>query len=162
MVCEIHSPFDSDFAVGYFFMLSSIGHVFHTSYQPGLNHMILHPRKYTQRSHFVVYYCIWVERFCHMMTSSNRNTFRVTGTLCGEFTGHRWIPLTKSSEADHWCTLICAWTNGWVNNRDTGDLRRYCAHYDVTIMHICHHCPSDSEAIVQIIYKYVSETIIKT
>ena len=27
-----------------------------------------------------------------MMTSSNGNIFRVTGPLCGEFTGHRWIP----------------------------------------------------------------------
>ena len=29
-------------------------------------------------------------------------------------------------------SLICAWTNGWVNHRDTGDLRRHRAHYDVT------------------------------
>ena len=27
----------------------------------------------------------------HMMTSSNGNIFRITGPLCGEFTGHRWI-----------------------------------------------------------------------
>ena len=27
-----------------------------------------------------------------MMTSSNGNIFRITGHLCGEFTGHRWIP----------------------------------------------------------------------
>ena len=26
------------------------------------------------------------------MTSSNENILRVTGLLCGEFTGHRWIP----------------------------------------------------------------------
>ena len=31
-------------------------------------------------------------------------------------------------------SLICAWTNSWVNNRDAGDLRRYCAHYDVTVI----------------------------
>ena len=31
-------------------------------------------------------------------------------------------------------SLICAWTNCWVNNRDAGDLRRYRAHYDVTVM----------------------------
>ena len=31
-----------------------------------------------------------------MMTSSNGNIFRVTGPLCGEFTGHRWIPRTKA------------------------------------------------------------------
>ena len=38
-----------------------------------------------------------------MMTSSNGNIFRVTGPLCGEFTGHQWIPLTKASDADLWC-----------------------------------------------------------
>ena len=30
-----------------------------------------------------------------MMTSSNGNIFRVTGPLCGEFTGHRWNPRTR-------------------------------------------------------------------
>ena len=70
-----------------------------------------------------------------MMTSSNGNIFCVTGPLCGEFTGHRWIPLTKASDAELWCfSLIWAWINGWVNNREAGDLRRQCAHYDVTVM----------------------------
>ena len=31
--------------------------------------------------------------------------------------------------------LICIWINGWANNRDAGDLKRYRAHYDVTVMH---------------------------
>ena len=31
-------------------------------------------------------------------------------------------------------TLICARINGWVNDREAGDLRRYCAHYDVIVM----------------------------
>ena len=31
-------------------------------------------------------------------------------------------------------SLICAGTNGWVNNRDAGDLRRHRAHYDVNLM----------------------------
>ena len=34
-------------------------------------------------------------------------------------------------------SLICAWINGWVNKREAGDLRRYRAHYDVTVMKIC-------------------------
>ena len=40
-------------------------------------------------------------------------------------------------------SLICVWINGWVNNHEAGDLRHYCAHYDVTVMfqflleHIC-------------------------
>ena len=33
---------------------------------------------------------------CHfMMTSSNENIFPVTGHLCGEFTGQRWIPAQR-------------------------------------------------------------------
>ena len=31
-------------------------------------------------------------------------------------------------------SMICVWINGWVKNREAGDLRRYRAHYDVTVM----------------------------
>ena len=31
-------------------------------------------------------------------------------------------------------SLICAWINGWVNNREAGDLSCHRAHYDVTVM----------------------------
>ena len=31
-------------------------------------------------------------------------------------------------------SLICVWINGWVNNREAGDLKRYRAHYGVTVM----------------------------
>ena len=31
-------------------------------------------------------------------------------------------------------SLICAWINDWVNNREAGDLRRHRDHYDVTVM----------------------------
>ena len=43
-----------------------------------------------------------------MMTSSNGNIFRVTGHLCGEFTGPRWIPDTKASDAELWWFLWSA------------------------------------------------------
>ena len=43
-----------------------------------------------------------------MMTSSNGNIFRVTGHLCGEFTGLQWIPRTKASDAELWYFLWCA------------------------------------------------------
>ena len=33
---------------------------------------------------------------------------RVTGHLCGEFTGPRWIPRTKASDAELWCFLWSA------------------------------------------------------
>ena len=74
----------------------------------------------------------------YMMTSSNGNIFRVAGPLCGEFTGHQWIPRTKASDAELWCfhDLIWAWMNGWVNNCEAGDLGRHRAHHDVIVM-IC-------------------------
>ena len=130
--------------------------------------------------------------------TSNWNISRVTGHLWEEFASHRWIPLTKASDAELWCFyLICTWTKlrwfetstrswwrqcneriyiyiyiynswtndalmlthfikiwikihlisckkmalrtssavvGWVNKREAGDLKRYRAHYDVTVM----------------------------
>ena len=62
---------------------------------------------------------------------SNGNMFRVTGFCAGN------SPVTAGnspvSEA-LMLSLICAWTKGWVNNQDADDLRRHCAHYDVTVM----------------------------
>ena len=63
-------------------------------------------------------------------TSSNGSIFRITGPLWGQSTGHRWIPLTTRCLF----SLIYAWTNGWVNNRDAGDLRHHHAYHDVTVM----------------------------
>ena len=31
-------------------------------------------------------------------------------------------------------SLICVWINGWVNNRETGNLRRHQAHCNVLVM----------------------------
>ena len=33
-------------------------------------------------------------------------------------------------------SLICAWVNCWVYNRETGDLRRHRAHFDVIVMNM--------------------------
>ena len=43
-----------------------------------------------------------------VMASSNGNIFRVTGPLCGEFTGQRWIPRAKVSDAELGCFLWSA------------------------------------------------------
>ena len=69
------------------------------------------------------------------MASWNGNIFAVSGTLWGEFTGHRWISLTKISDAQI-VSLICDWANDWVNKRGAGDLRRHRACYDVTVMRL--------------------------
>ena len=65
------------------------------------------------------------------MTSSNGIMFCVTGHLCGEFTGgHLCILRTKALMF----SFICVWINGWVNNREAGDLRRHRTRYDVIVM----------------------------
>ena len=48
--------------------------------------------------------------------------------VTGEFPAQR--PVTHSFDV----FMICAWINGWVNNREAGDLRRFRGHYDVTVM----------------------------
>ena len=46
----------------------------------------------------------------------------------GEFLAQR--PVTRSFNI----FFICVWINGWVNNREAGDVRRYRAYYDVTLV----------------------------
>ena len=70
-----------------------------------------------------------------MTTSSNGNIFRVTGPWCGGI--HRWpvnSPLKGQWRGAFIFPLICAWTHGWANNGDAGDLIRHPDHYDVTVM----------------------------
>ena len=75
-----------------------------------------------------------------LLTSQNHDDvikwkhFPVTGRLCGEFTGHRWIPRTKASDVEIWFSLIYAWIHGLVKNGEAGDLRRHRAHYDAIVM----------------------------
>ena len=54
--------------------------------------------------------------------------------------GVHWSPV-NSPHKGQWrgallFSLICARINVWVNNRETGDLRRHRTHYDVTIMSV--------------------------
>ena len=74
--------------------------------------------------------------FQFMMTSSNGNIFRVTGLLCGEFTGPVISPHKDQWRVALMFSLIWTSTNGWVNNREAGDLRRHRAHSDVIVMFI--------------------------
>ena len=50
---------------------------------------------------------------------------------------HRW-PMNSPHKVQWRDALMLLWSapwvNGWVNNREAGDLRRHCAHYDVIVM----------------------------
>ena len=69
-----------------------------------------------------------------MMTSSNGNIFRVTGPLCGEFTGAGEFPTQRPVTRSFDVFFDLRLNNGWVNNRETGDWRRHRAHYYVIVM----------------------------
>ena len=70
-----------------------------------------------------------------MMTSSNGNIFRVTGPLCGEFTGPGEFP-TQRPVTRGFDVFFDLRINGWVNNRQAGDLRRHRGHYNVSVMRL--------------------------
>ena len=76
----------------------------------------------------------YISWYC-MMMSSNGNICRVTGLMCGEFTGERWSPLSKASDAELWCFLWSASEqNGSANNRGASDLICHLAFYDAKVM----------------------------
>ena len=84
--------------------------------------------------------------YLYMMTSSNGNIFRV---YCSFVRGIHRRPV-NSPHKGQWrealmFSLIFPWTNGWVDNRDAGDLRRHGAHYSVIVMsqkYTCEHIRS--------------------
>ena len=76
--------------------------------------------------------------WCHKMEAFSALLALCVGNspVTGEFPSQR--PVTRSFHV----SLICAWTNSWVNNREAGDLRRHRAHYDVTVMTKLRNCYS--------------------
>ena len=80
---------------------------------------------------FIVQCYGWISANFTMMTSSNGNIFALLA-LCGDFTSYRLIPLTNASDAELWCSLWSAPEQ--LVEQTIGDLRRHCAHYDVTVM----------------------------
>ena len=51
------------------------------------------------------------------------------------------------------------WINVWVNNREAGDLRRYCAHYAVTVMPYM-EMPCMTHLTVELRYSHVHSGIL--
>ena len=79
------------------------------------------------------------------MTSSNGNIFRVTGHLCGEFTGPGEFPTQRLVTRSFDVFFDLRLNKRLRNNREADDLRRYRGHYDVNVMwHLIH----DNDAIV--------------
>ena len=68
------------------------------------------------------------------MTSSNGNIFRVTGPLCGEFTGPGEFPAQRPVTRSFDVFFDLRPNKRLSYNREASDLRRYHGHYDVIVM----------------------------
>ena len=78
-----------------------------------------------------------------IMTSSNGNIVHVTGPFVqGIHRASVNSPHKGQCRVALMFSLICTWINGWVNNREAGDLRRHRSHYDFIVMQIgdCKMC----------------------
>ena len=79
--------------------------------------------------------------------------------------GIYWSPM-NSPHKGQWrgtlmFSLICAWINGCVNNREAGNLRCHHAHYEVIVMQLI-MCYKDSCTSVQIYNMWYSLIFIRT
>ena len=82
-------------------------------------------------------HCGQMTRYNLMITSSNWNIFQCYWPFVRGI--HRSpvnFPHKGQWRGDLMFSLICSCTKGWVNSSDAVDLRRNCAHYDVTVMWI--------------------------
>ena len=84
---------------------------------------------------FVVFKWTPIKGFAGLTWRHQMETFSALLALCRRI--HQ-SPV-NSSHKGQWrgalmFSLICAWINGWVNNREAGDLRRHRTHYDVIVM----------------------------
>ena len=95
----------------------------------------------------------WVHGFCSYVTPCRSVFERIHDDVIKWKHFPRYWPLVRgirqspvtSPHKSQWrgafiFSLICAWIYRWVNNRESGDLRRYGAHYDVIIMSCTIYC----------------------
>ena len=101
-------------------------------------HFVLCSVKCTHVSVMLCFTLVYSRVTVNMMTSSNGNIFRVTGHLCGEFTGHRWIPRRKANDAELWCFLdlrlnkrLSKQSWGWWFEMLSHPIRRHCNEFRV-------------------------------
>ena len=80
----------------------------------------------------------WMTWWRHQMETFSASLAICAGNLCRSLM-NLCRSLMNSPHKGQWCgalmfSLICVWINGWVNNHEAGDLRRYHTHYDIIVM----------------------------
>ena len=113
------------------------------SYKPIYSTVSLYPGQFTYKRYKItatpgeicVVCCVfgvW-SMFClYIMMTSWNGTVSALLAICA---GNSPVPVEFPAQRPvSQFSLIYVWINGWVNNREAGDLRRNSAHYDVIVM----------------------------
>ena len=83
--------------------------------------------------------CVILAKSCSLIGATwRRHQLEIFSTLLDLCAGIHRSPV-NSPHKGQWRgalmhSLICTWINGWVNNREAGDLRRRRSHYNVIVM----------------------------
>ena len=122
----------------------------------------------TKQTHDFLYFAFFLLRLSllFLIDSRDLSTHFHDDVFKWKYFPHYWPFLrgihrspVKSPHKGQWrgalkFSLICFGLNGWINNRKAGDMRRYRAHYDVTMMSPGWVLPSVSEAILKDILRF--------
>ena len=73
-------------------------------------------------------------RVLYKKSSWCRHQMEIFSALLALCAGNSPVPQTGQWRGALMLSLICAWINRWVNNREAGDLRLHRAHYDINAM----------------------------
>ena len=128
----------------------SFGMTFHASNMTHESYVNMKNRNYYVHGTIVTLVHPWA------LTSSVDNiTQSVTDDICRSWWRHqmetfpRRCSFARGTIGHRSFSSICTRTNGWVNNRDAVDSRRYFGHYDVTVVHNIDQAPGLNDRYVK-------------
>ena len=78
---------------------------------------------------------VWTNESPHTLHHDGVIKWKYFPRYCPFVGGIHRSPVNSPHKGQWHRALICAWINGWVNNREVGDLRRRRADYDVIVMY---------------------------
>ena len=123
------------------------------------------------RSRWLLWYMTasWHGEISHSWWRHQMETFSALLAICA---GNSSVPV-NSLHKGQWrgalmFSLICVWINGWVNNHEAGDLRRYHVYYNVIVMLFAfcspltevQHCRNLVLSFVNLSYWVVEQSIV--
>ena len=113
---------------------SSLTYMRHSASDEWTQTLCVHNVINNHRNKWVALSLPQTKAFLIMMTSSNGNISALLAFVRGIHRSPVNSPHKGQRRGTLMFSLIWPWINGWVNSGEAGDLRRHCAHQDVTLM----------------------------